>query len=662
MGAVDEAMSSAVTGRELSEVERDKTFVVAGSDHLSNFLYEFQLGMRAQEFGQIARNSATIILTDNSAVDDVESVSESIAKNFVKKILRDNPAAADVTGSFSSSSLASRITKLYDFHGGAFTVDGGFVSSLIAVDYSLQKLRRGESSFGICIGAYRWTNSHAFEFYQSKYKNMKLPLAEGAGAIVLKSLEQVDRAAEKPIGLIYDLVRVVDGEIDESAWSSLNFAIDDLVFVSIASPTPSKQFRKLEEFFHNEKRTRPIPITTCSDLFGNLCAGAGMAELIKTFVILQDREIPPQCDWQDEPEQNKTSIFFVTKNKLTLELNEHSFAIVFDLDESGNGYAAVVAPFIVAQNQVEDTADVMADIIKARPIQKANLSRSFDMDSMSTEEVPKRVCVYRQIGTSYDLGFGLGVADAAGIAAMIQTCEKIPQWKESDEAINFGEFFDKFVDEFFDELLSRGREIFGEDGIDEMRGLSDGSGIPFEKLFLHNLRFYSGLRGVQFLLRDAGIFKHVIICEHSMHEFIGNKLDIHLSECEPATREAYLRVSATGCVGAFAAIRAEISASILSKQQQPQSQPQNIADKFQLTQNSNLTPFVNIADLLNKNISPANPTTDFLIVDTLKGNFKNSAPIPEHNLKTTQNLIQKFSSNPKYFCTIMLWHNGIEIF
>ncbi|MDR1053390.1 MAG: hypothetical protein LBL39_04365, partial [Planctomycetaceae bacterium] len=579
----------------------------------------------------------------------------SIAKNFVKKILRDNPAANDVTGSFSSSSLASRITKLYDLHGGAFTVDGGFVSSLIAVDYSLQKLRRGESSFGICIGAYRWTNSHAFEFYQSKYENMQFPLAEGAGAIVLKSLEQVDKATEKPIGLIYDLIRVVDGKVDKSAWSSLNLAIDDLMFVSIASPIPSKQLCKLEEFFRNEKRTRPIPITTCREQFGNLCAGAGMAELIKTLVILQDQEIPPQFDEQDESQSNETSIFFVTKNKLTLELDEHSFAISFDLDESGNGYAAVVLPFIVAQNKVEDVTDITADIIKARPIQKANLSRSFDMGLASVEEVPKRVCVYRQIGTSYDLGFGLGVADAAGIASMIQACDKIPQWKESDEAIGF------------DELLSRGREIFGESGIDEMRGLSDGSGIPFEKLFLHNIRFYSGLRGAQFLLRDAGIFKHVIIFEHSIREFIGDKLDIHLSECEPATSEAYLRVSATGCVGAFAAIRAEISVSILPKQQQPQSQPQNIADKIQLTQNSNLTPFVNIADFLNKtanitNILPANPTTDFLIVDTLKGNFTNSTPIPEHNLKTTQNLIQKFSSNPQYFCTIMLRHNSIEIF
>ncbi|MDR1479868.1 MAG: hypothetical protein LBJ00_13120 [Planctomycetaceae bacterium] len=651
MGAVDEAMSSAITGRMLSDVERDKTFVVAGSEHLSNFFYEFQLGMRAQEFGQIARNSATINLTSTDNTNkfaDTETVAQNIAKNFVKKILRENPAVSDVTGGFSSSSLASRITKLYDLHGGAFTIDGGFVSSLIAVDYSLQKLRRGDCLFGICIGAYRWTNAHAFEFYQSKYKDTKFQLAEGAGAVVLKSLDRVDRANEKPLGLIYDLVRVAGGKLDESVWSSLNLAIDDLQFVSITSPTLSKHLYPLEEFFRNEKRSHPIPITTCNDQFGNFCAGAGMAELIKTLLILQDREIPPQFGEKNKPDE--TSLFFVTKNKLELNLNERSFAVLFDLDENGNGYAAVILPFIVAQNKIEIETEGETFTMKPRQIQRSKLSRLLDAE-LAADEVAKYVYVYRQIGTSYDFGFGLGVADADEIEAMIQAFDEIPQNDGFDETFKFGE------------MLSLGRELFGESGIDEMRGLSDGSGVPFEKLFLHNIRFYLGLRGVQFLLRDAGVFRHVVIFEHPMREIIGGKLDVHLSECEPAASEAYLRAAATGCIGGFAASKSELSVSIL-----PKPQTQNSHNKINFTHNSNLMPFVNIATFLNqtaniKNISPdpTNPTANILIASTLTGNFTNSTQIQEHNLKTTQNLIQKYSSTPQYFCTIMFWHNGIEI-
>ncbi|MDR0391529.1 MAG: hypothetical protein LBH59_06460, partial [Planctomycetaceae bacterium] len=143
MGAVDEAMGLAVIGRELSESERDNMFVVVGSEHTTNFFYEYQLGMRAQEIGMIVRNSATKILpladkllSDKFDGVDADLIPEKITKNFVKKVLRDNACVSDVTGGFSASSLASRITKLYDLHGGAFTVDGGLVSSLVAIDYS----------------------------------------------------------------------------------------------------------------------------------------------------------------------------------------------------------------------------------------------------------------------------------------------------------------------------------------------------------------------------------------------------------------------------------------------------------------------------------------------------------------------------------------------
>jgi 3-oxoacyl-(acyl-carrier-protein) synthase len=663
MGAVDEAMKSAISGRELSNAERSKTFVVAGSVQLSNFFYEYQLGMRAQEVGQIVQKSAKVILSkfDNSAKQlnrnldspnldifansDSDLISDKISRDFIKKIIRENSCVSDVTGSFSSSSIASRITKLYDLHGGAFTIDGGAVSSLIAIDYSLQKLRCGDGLIGICIGAYRWTNSDAFEFYRSRYGEKFFPLAEGAGAVVLKSIEQVDQSKEKPLGLIREVIRVTRCRIDKSVWDSLDLSIDELQFisVSIASSEPSVQLNLLEAFFRNEKRIRPIPVMTCRDQFGNFCSGAGMAEIIKSFLILRERTIYSQFDWQDKIDES--GLFFVTKNPIELKLNERSFAVLFDLDENGDGYAAILLPFIVAQNK----DDVESETLKVRPIERQNLQylqKLLEMENLEDKEFPKRVYVYRQVGVSYDAGFGLGVADAMRIERLIQTYDDV-----------------KFQDEFFgemkfNEMLSRGRELLGESGIDELRGIADGSGVSFEKLFLYNIRFYSGLTGIHFLLRDSGMFKHVVIFENSLCEIFGDLFDINLLECEPSDNEPYLRASVTGCIGAVAACRAGISVTIIPRLK-------NIISKNQFATDSSLLHFVNIASFLgdfNNNSNDTNELSDVLIVDSFKGNFKlPTVEISEYNLISTKNLIQKFSSTQRYFCTIMLSDNKIEI-
>ncbi|MDR0390489.1 MAG: hypothetical protein LBH59_01170, partial [Planctomycetaceae bacterium] len=99
-----------------------------------------------------------------------------------------------------------------------------------------------------------------------------------------------------------------------------------------------------------------------------------------------------------------------------------------------------------------------------------------------------------------------------------------------------------------------------------------------------------------------------------------------------------------------------ISVSILPELQQHQSQ--NLSGEVQLPAISNLAQFINIASFLDS--STQFPAT-ILRADTLTGNIQHTTSIPEYNLATTQNLIQKFSTNPNYLCTIIMWNNGIEI-
>src|SRR5262249_998363 len=58
---------------------------------------------------------------------------DALAARFEKLLLERMPALIDETGSFTSSTLASRITKSFDFFGGGLALDAGETSSLAAV-------------------------------------------------------------------------------------------------------------------------------------------------------------------------------------------------------------------------------------------------------------------------------------------------------------------------------------------------------------------------------------------------------------------------------------------------------------------------------------------------------------------------------------------------
>ena len=81
----------------------------------------------------------------------------------MEKVLERLPALVDETGSFTSSTLASRLTKTFDLMGGALALDAGDCSSLAAISAAVDMLREGNCDAVLCAAGERCMDLMAYE-------------------------------------------------------------------------------------------------------------------------------------------------------------------------------------------------------------------------------------------------------------------------------------------------------------------------------------------------------------------------------------------------------------------------------------------------------------------------------------------------------------------
>ena len=114
--------------------DRLRTGVVVGAKFGGEFSNQLQLGLRLPEIQQ-----RLIHLLDDRGLDDPERYAASLAR----QILDARPALLDETGSFTASTLASRMAKTYDLMGGAAALDAGDASDAAALLVAADQLRSG---------------------------------------------------------------------------------------------------------------------------------------------------------------------------------------------------------------------------------------------------------------------------------------------------------------------------------------------------------------------------------------------------------------------------------------------------------------------------------------------------------------------------------------
>ena len=204
--AADAAIADA--GGPQAGLDRTRTGVVVGTLFGGDFANQLQQGLRLPETGGYLR--AALARRGVSPAD-----CDRIIASYDKKLLERLPALVDETGSFTSSTLASRLTKTFDLMGGALALDSGDCSSLSAISAAVDMLRERTCDAVLCAAGERCMDLMAYEGrslggFLSERPNSVLNgqarggdvPGEGAVVLVLKRLADARAAGNRIRGVI----------------------------------------------------------------------------------------------------------------------------------------------------------------------------------------------------------------------------------------------------------------------------------------------------------------------------------------------------------------------------------------------------------------------------------------------------------------------------
>ena len=206
--AADAAIEDA--GGPRAGLDRARTGVVVGALFGGDFGNELQMGLRLPETAWELTNALS---RRGVSRDDIDRIVEAYERTLLARM----PALLDETGSFTSSTLASRLTKSFDLMGGAVAIDSGDCSSVSALSAAADMLRQGDCDAVICAAGQRSLDLTAFEGLSllGKLRGEADAWAPGEGAVVfvLKRLTDARAAGDRIRGIIHDVeVRSVAAE------------------------------------------------------------------------------------------------------------------------------------------------------------------------------------------------------------------------------------------------------------------------------------------------------------------------------------------------------------------------------------------------------------------------------------------------------------------
>ena len=287
-------------------LDRMRTGVVVGTLFGGDFANQLQMGLRLPE----TRTYLEAALRRRGlAAAGIERIIEAYEKRLLEKL----PALVDETGSFTSSTLASRLTKTFDLMGGALALDAGDCSSLAALSVAVDMLRQGTCDAVLCAAGERCMDLMAFEGRSLGGFLSDQPVSvldgrtsggdvagEGAAVFVLKRLADARAAGNQIRGVIRGVRVAAARSRDEALDTVVREASEAAAIVpaavtavEVAAAGGHKQtggeLRLLAERYAAESR----PVAGALDgLVGHLGAAAGAAGLLKLSRALATGSMP----------------------------------------------------------------------------------------------------------------------------------------------------------------------------------------------------------------------------------------------------------------------------------------------------------------------------------------------------------------------------------
>jgi len=266
-----------------------------------------------------------------------ESELEDIVKNSVHNVPGPNQ-----TTSFIGNIMASRIASLWDFFGPAFTLSSEENSVFKALEVGQRMLENGEVD-AVVVGAVDLAGGVESVLWRNRDVRVNTGrrtlsfdqeangwlVGEGAGAVVLKRLEDARRSGDRIFATI-DGVAIGNGVSSLSVSQACRQAFENArvepweigyleVFGSGVAQEDDAEIKGLHEAYGNSCPESRCAIGSVKANIGHTFAASGMASLIKTALCLSHRYIPGTPNWSGpkSPAEWEGSPFYVPAESRT---------------------------------------------------------------------------------------------------------------------------------------------------------------------------------------------------------------------------------------------------------------------------------------------------------------------------------------------------------
>ena len=316
LDAADQAFIDAGLGD--MNFPRERASVVVGTMFGGDFSSHMQVGLRLPS---IERELKKSLLADGIA----EADADAIVARYHEHTLGIYPALRDETGSFTSSTLASRLTKTFDLMGGAWALDAADVSSFVCLQSAADMLISGASDMVMCAAGQRSMDISAFELMGLEGNlssdggsaafdaNQKggVP-GEAVGVVLLKRLADAERDGDRIRGVIRG-IEISFNDKDPADGIAKNLKrllpadgqaarIDAVETARVCDP--ALDAAEIEGM----KRAMPaqpaaLPLGSTSNQIGYSLSASGMISVIKAMLELEHQTVVPVAEAGAEPSE-----------------------------------------------------------------------------------------------------------------------------------------------------------------------------------------------------------------------------------------------------------------------------------------------------------------------------------------------------------------------
>jgi len=233
---------------------------------------------------------------------------------------------------FQFISVADHIAETFGTKGSPISLSTACASGATAIQLGVEAIRRGETDAALCIGtdgsvtpealirfsllsALSTSNDPPDQAAKPFSKNRDgFVMAEGAGALVLESLEAAQARGAKILGVIEGCGEMADSfhrtrsspdgkpiiGCIRNAIADAGLTPDDIDYIN-PHGTGTPENDKMESLAVSAvfgERANSIPISSNKSMIGHTLSAAGAVEAVFTLMALEHQRIPPTINYQ----------------------------------------------------------------------------------------------------------------------------------------------------------------------------------------------------------------------------------------------------------------------------------------------------------------------------------------------------------------------------